>query len=47
LIYDGYTTNRLTGACILIEPGTNATVGACMLEAPQEPVRVEYTDFAI
>jgi len=47
LTYDGYATNRLTGACILIEPGTNATVGACMLEAPQEPVRVEYTDFAI
>jgi sulfate adenylyltransferase subunit 1 len=47
LVFDGYATNRLTGACILIEPGTNATVGACMLEAPQEPVRVEYTDFAI
>ena len=47
LVFDGYTTNRLTGACILIEPGTNATVGACMLEAPVEPVRVEYTDFAI
>ena len=27
LVFDGYTTNRLTGSFILIEPGTNATVG--------------------
>jgi len=28
LVFDGYTTNRLTGSFILIEQGTNATVGA-------------------
>ena len=27
LVFDGYATNRLTGSFILIEPGTNATVG--------------------
>ncbi len=47
LIFDGYTTNHLTGAFILIEPGTNATVAAGMLTAPTEAVRPEYSDFAI
>ena len=47
LIYDGYTTNRLTGSFILIEQGTNATVAAGMLATPQETVKPEYTDFAI
>jgi len=47
LVYDGYTTNRLTGSFILIEHGSNATVGAGMLTAPTEPVKPEYTDFAI
>jgi sulfate adenylyltransferase subunit 1 len=47
LIYDGYTTNRLTGSFILIEPGTNATVAAGMLCPPTETVKLEYTDFAI
>jgi sulfate adenylyltransferase subunit 1 len=47
LVYDGYTTNHLTGAFILIEQGTNATVGAGMLSSPTEAVRLEYTDFAI
>jgi sulfate adenylyltransferase subunit 1 len=47
LVYDGYTTNRLTGSFILIEQGSNATVGAGMLTAPTEPVKPEYTDFAI
>src|SRR5450755_563686 len=47
LIFDGYTTNRLTGAFILIEQGTNATVAAGMLSAPTEAVKPEYTDFAI
>jgi sulfate adenylyltransferase subunit 1 len=47
LIYDGYTTNRLTGSFILIEQGTNATVAAGMLTAPTEPVKPEYTDFSI
>jgi bifunctional enzyme CysN/CysC/sulfate adenylyltransferase subunit 1 len=47
LIYDGYATNRLTGSFILIEPGTNATVGAGMLSPPVEVVKPEYTDFVI
>jgi bifunctional enzyme CysN/CysC/sulfate adenylyltransferase subunit 1 len=47
LIYDGYATNRLTGSFILIEQGSNQTVGAGMLFPPTEPVRPEYQDFAI
>jgi len=47
LIYDGYSTNRLTGAFILIEQGTNQTVGAGMLRPPLEAVKPEYNDFAI
>jgi bifunctional enzyme CysN/CysC/sulfate adenylyltransferase subunit 1 len=47
LVYDGYATNRLTGAFILIEPGTNATVAAGMLLPPSERARPEYQDFAI
>jgi bifunctional enzyme CysN/CysC/sulfate adenylyltransferase subunit 1 len=47
LVYDGYATNRLTGSFILIEPGTNATVGAGMLLPPTEVARPEYKDFAI
>jgi bifunctional enzyme CysN/CysC/sulfate adenylyltransferase subunit 1 len=47
IIFDGYTTNRLTGSFILIEQGTNATVAAGMLFPPTEAVKPEYTDFAI
>lgn len=47
LVFDGYATNRMTGAFILIEPGINATVAAGMLHPPLEPVRPEYNDFAI
>ena len=47
LVFDGYATNRLTGSFILIEQGTNATVGAGMLNPPLEPVKPEYNDFAI
>jgi bifunctional enzyme CysN/CysC/sulfate adenylyltransferase subunit 1 len=47
IVYDGYNTNRLTGSFILIEQGTNATVGAGMLFPPTEAVTPEYTDFAI
>ncbi|MGH7991090.1 MAG: elongation factor 1-alpha C-terminal domain-related protein, partial [Limisphaerales bacterium] len=47
IIFDGYSINRLTGSFILIEQGTNATVAAGMLSAPTEPVKPEYTDFAI
>jgi hypothetical protein len=47
IVYDGYNTNRLTGSFILIEQGTNATVGAGMLLPPTEAVKTEYTDFAI
>ena len=47
LVFDGYSTNRLTGSFILIEQGTNATVAAGMLSAPTEAATPEYTDFAI
>jgi bifunctional enzyme CysN/CysC/sulfate adenylyltransferase subunit 1 len=47
LVYDGYATNRLTGAFILIEQGTNATVAAGMLLPPIELVKPEYNDFVI
>ena len=47
VIFDGYSTNRLTGSFILIEPGTNATVAAGMLLPPAETVKLEYNDFVI
>lgn len=47
LIFDGYATNRLTGSFILIEQGTNATVGAGMLFPPTEIAKPDYKDFAI
>jgi sulfate adenylyltransferase subunit 1 len=47
LVFDGYSTNRLTGSFILIEPGTNATAAAGMLFPPTEVVKPEYSDFAI
>jgi sulfate adenylyltransferase subunit 1 len=47
LIYDGYTTNRLTGSFILIEQGTNQTVAAGMLRPATEPFSPDYDDFAI
>ena len=47
LIYDGFAANRQTGSFILIEPGTNATVGAGMLFAPIAAARPEYKDFVI
>jgi bifunctional enzyme CysN/CysC/sulfate adenylyltransferase subunit 1 len=47
LIYDGYGINRLTGAFILVEQGTNATVAAGMLYPALEAVKPEYNDFAI
>jgi bifunctional enzyme CysN/CysC/sulfate adenylyltransferase subunit 1 len=47
LIFDGYGTNRLTGSFIIIEHGTNQTVGAGMLYPPTELVKPEYNDFAI
>ncbi len=47
LVFDGYSTNRLTGAFTLIDPATNATAGAGMLFPPTEVVRLEYGDFAI
>jgi sulfate adenylyltransferase subunit 1 len=47
VVFDGYATNRLTGSFILIEPGTNHTVGAGMLHPPTEVVKPEYTDFVI
>ena len=47
LLFDGYDTNRLTGSFILIEQGSNLTVGAGMLAPPTEAVKPEYSDFAI
>ena len=47
LVFDGYTTNRLTGSFILIEQGSNATVAAGMLYPPTEEAKPEYADFAI
>jgi sulfate adenylyltransferase subunit 1 len=47
LVFDGYNVNRLTGSFILIEQGTNATVGAGMLLPPTETVKPDFTDFAI
>jgi sulfate adenylyltransferase subunit 1 len=47
IIFDAYATNRLTGSFILIEQGTNATVGAGMLFPPTEVAKPEYKDFAI
>ncbi len=47
LVYDGYATNRLTGSFILIEPGTNATVAAGMLQPPPEVVKPESADYVI
>ena len=47
LIFDGYANNRLTGSFILIEQGTNATVGAGMLLPPSELVKPDYDDFTI
>lgn len=45
--FDGYATNRLTGAFILIEQGTNATVGAGMLFPPGEVAKPGDADFSI
>ena len=47
IVFDGYSTNRLTGSFILIEPGTNSTVAAGMLLPPAETVKPEYNDFVI
>ena len=47
LTYDGYTSNRLTGSFVLVEPGTNATVAAGMLHPPAQTYKPEYTDFSI
>ena len=47
IYYDGYSVNRLTGSFIIVEQGTNATVGAGMLLPPTEVVKPESTDYAI
>jgi len=41
LFFDAYATNREMGALILIEPVTNATVGAAMIIDAVEPLRRE------
>jgi bifunctional enzyme CysN/CysC/sulfate adenylyltransferase subunit 1 len=47
LVFDGYTINRLTGSFVLIEQGTNLTVGAGMLFPPTETVKPDDADFTI
>ena len=47
LVYDAYTQNRVTGSFILIDPATNATVAAGMLQPARTSLTLEYTDFAI
>ena len=47
VVFDGYSSNRLTGSFILIEPGTNATVAAGMFHQPSELAQPDYRDFAI
>jgi sulfate adenylyltransferase subunit 1 len=47
LVFDGYATNHLTGSFILIEQGTNATVGAGMFSPPTETVKPDDVDFTI
>ncbi len=47
LVFDGFSTNRLTGSFILIEQGTNATVAAGLLLPPAEAAKPDYNDFAI
>ena len=47
IFYDGFPANRLTGAFILIEQGTNATVAAGMLLRPREFVKLESGDYVI
>jgi sulfate adenylyltransferase large subunit len=41
LFYDAYASNRTTGAFILIDPLTNATLGAGMIREPETPLPVE------
>jgi bifunctional enzyme CysN/CysC/sulfate adenylyltransferase subunit 1 len=47
LIFDGYSSNRLTGSFILVEQGTNATVAAGMLSAPEKAFTPDFIEFAI
>lgn len=47
LVFDDYVINRLTGSFILIEQGTNLTVGAGMLFPPTETVKPDDVDFTI
>ena len=47
LVFDGYTTNRLTGSIVLVEPSTNATTAAGMLRGPEKVYQPEYDDFMI
>ena len=47
LVFDGYTTNRVTGSFVLVDPATKATVAAGMLRPPSQLYQPEYTDFSI
>ena len=33
LFYDEYSRNRVTGSFILVDEGSNVTVGACMIRS--------------
>ncbi|MEO8658190.1 MAG: sulfate adenylyltransferase subunit CysN [Bryobacteraceae bacterium] len=41
LFYDAYAANRTTGGFILIDPITNATLGAGMIREPETPLPLE------
>src|SRR5579871_5724326 len=43
IYFDAYTNNRATGSFILIDPATNATVGAGMILAPVARERTKAT----
>jgi len=44
LFFDPYVANREMGALILIDPVTNATVGAAMIIAAAEPLEMSATE---
>jgi bifunctional enzyme CysN/CysC/sulfate adenylyltransferase subunit 1 len=47
LVFDAYTTNRLTGSIVLVEPSSNATAAAGMLRGPEKVYQPDYDDFMI
>lgn len=45
--YDSYRDNRLTGAFILVDEASNATIAAGMMMAPQQQLSIDTSDYAI